>query len=351
MANTKRTQKEIEMDCKRLKEAAKTATSLKDLERETGLSYAMINTTLSKHPTIFKRIKAQLATNLENAELELQKKKEEEDKAKKEALKKTEIATEENKETSETKSSIGFVIDASITGIEDLRTMLSKVCQTKAKLILTSVTIKELERMQKFKDIDGNDARYILALAAENSNSFENVLIDETLDTPDDCIIKYCADNKDRVTLLTSDKTMALKARMYAVQVQYFKQTKNSSTNTMPRINYPTNSKIRTLIPASRIGNQLLISNFHTHNMSICVCSNGLEYTDGIKELKVGDDVFIATKKADYITFAHYRMVSLYAENNCELMYSKRFYDYGNFDVPKAAYKSFLKDFKVRHDL
>ena len=188
-------------------------------------------------------------------------------------------------------------------------------------------------------------------MAAENSNSFENVLIDETLDTPDDCIIKYCADNKDRVTLLTSDKTMALKARMYAVQVQYFKQTKNSSTNTMPRINYPTNSKIRTLIPASRIGNQLLISNFHTHNMSICVCSNGLEYTDGIKELKVGDDVFIATKKADYITFAHYRMVSLYAENNCELMYSKRFYDYSNFDVPKAAYKSFLKDFKVRHDL
>lgn len=151
--------------------------------------------------------------------------------------------------------------------------------------------------MQKFKDIDGNDARYILALAAENSNSFENVLIDETLDTPDDCIIKYCADNKDRVTLLTSDKTMALKARMYAVQVKYFKQTKNSSTNTMPRINYPTNSKIRTLIPASRIGNQLLISNFHTHNMSICVCSNGLEYTDGIKELKVGDDVFIATKR------------------------------------------------------
>ena len=43
----KRTAKEIEADVKRLKEAAKSAKSLKDLERKTGLSYAMINTTLS----------------------------------------------------------------------------------------------------------------------------------------------------------------------------------------------------------------------------------------------------------------------------------------------------------------
>ena len=202
--------------------------------------------------------------------------------------------------------------------------------------------------MQRFNDADGNDARYILALAAENSDNFKNILIDETLDIADDCIVKYCADNKEKVTLLTSDKTMALKARMYGVQVQYFKQTK-SSTN--PRINYPTNSKIKTLIPVNRIGNRLVISNFHTNNMSICICSNGLEYTDGIKELKVGDDVFVATKKAEYITFAHYRMVSLCVENNCELIYSRRFYNYNDFDVPKAAYKSFLKDFKVRHNL
>lgn len=351
MANTKRTQKEIEMDCKRLKEAAKTATSLKGLEKETDLSYAMINTTLSKLPTIFKRIKAQLTTNLENDELELQKKKKEEDKVKKEVLKKTEIATEENKEPSEAKSFTGFVIDASISGIENLRTMLSEICQTKDKLVLTSVTIKELEKMQKFKGINANDARYILALAAENSNNFENVLIDETLNTPDDCIIKYCADNKERVKLLTSDKTMALKARMYDVKVQYFKHTKSSNTNTTPKINYQTNSKITTLIPASRIDNKLCISNFHKHNMSISVYSNGWEYTEGPVELKVGDDVFIATIKANYITFAHYRMVSLSAENNCKLMYSKRFYNYNNFDVSKASYKSFLKGFKIRHDL
>lgn len=355
MAMQKRTQKEIEKDCKRLKEAAKTATTLKELENSTGLSYVMINTTLSKHPTIFKRIKEQLAVNKEKAEAEAQKQKELEAKAKAEAEEKAknDAMVKETKQSETVISNksdnvSGFVIDASITGIENLREYLSKICSTKAKLILTSVTIKELEKMQNFKDIDGNDARYILALAAENLNSFETVLINETLDTPDDCIIKYCADHKESVTLLTSDKTMALKARMYSVQVHYFKQT-------TPTVNSkalsPTNSKVMTLLSANRIGNKLLISNFQTDTRSICVYSDGLEYNDGIRELKVGDDVFISSKKPDYITFAHYRIISLYAENNCELIYSKRFYDYNDIDVPNSAYKSFIKDFKLRHDL
>lgn len=353
MAISKRTQKEIEKDCKRLKEAAKTATTMKELENSTGLSYVMINTTLSKHPTIFKRIKEQLAVNKEKAEAEAQKQKELEAKAKAEEKAKKDAMVKETKQSETVTANknddiSGFVIDASITGIEDLRDILSKICSTQNKLILTSITIKELEKMQNFKDIDGNDARYILALAVGNPNSFETVLIDETLDTPDDCIIKYCADHKESVTLLTSDKTMALKARMFSVQVHYFKQTK-APTNSKTISN--ANSKVRTLIPANRIGNKLLISNFQTHTMSIRVCSNNLEYNDGIRELNVGDDVFIATKKTDYITFAHYKMISLYAENNCELIYSKRFYDYNDIDVPNSAYKSFIKDFKLRHDL
>ena len=336
----KRTAKEIEADVKRLKEAAKSAKSLKDLERKTGLSYAMINTTLSKHPTIFKRIKVQLAINLENAELEMKKKKEEEEKAEI-------IVTEKNKETAEEQSFTGYVIDASITGIENLKEILSKICLTEEKIILTSITIKELEKMQTFNNLKGKDARCILGLAAENSKGFESVLIDETLNTPDDCIVKYCADNKEKVTLLTADKTMAINARMYGVKAMYFKHTYNSNANT----NQPTNSKIRTLIPAKRIGSQLLISNFHTNTLSICIHSNGKKYTEGIKELKIGDDVFISSKKVGYITFAHYKMISTYAEDNCELIFSKRFYDYNDFDVPNQDYKSFLEDFKLRHNL
>ena len=356
----KRTPKEIEADLKRIKEASKTAASIAELSIATGLSYSMVNTTLSKHPIISKRIKAKLT---ENAELEFQKKevekqtklellkKEAEERTKlksqkREATKNLVITTETPNKTA--KSFTGYVIDASITGFKNLKEILSKICLTEEKIILTSITIKELEKLQTLKDkVKSRDARYILALAAENPKNFESVLIDETLDTPDNCIVKYCADNAEKVTLLTADKTMALNARMYGVKAEYFKHTYNSSSNT----NQPTNSRIRTLIPARRIGSQLLVSNFHTNNLSICIRSNGKEYNDGIRELHVGDDVFISSKKVDYITFAHYKMISTYAEDNCELVFSKRFYDYNDLDVPNQDYKLFLEDFKIKHNL
>jgi len=355
MPNVKRSQKEIEKDCKRIKEAAKNATSIKDLEDATGLSYAMIKTTLSKHPIIFKRIKEQLAVNREKAESEVQEPKESsvkvkakaEPKAKNEANIET-LKQEQVKISKKDSNLSAFVIDASITGIENLQDIISKILLSKEKIILTSLTIKELSKLQRFKDIYGKDAEYILTMAAENPDNFESVLIDETLDTPDNCIIKYCADNKENVILLTSDKEMAVTARGYSIKVQYFKKSK---TQVNSKTTYTNNSKIRTLIPAKRVGNKLLLSNFQTNTMSICVYSDGLEYNDGIRELKVGDDVFISTKKSDYITFAHYRIISLYAENNCKLMYSKRFYDYTNIDVPTDSYMSFIKSFMHKHNL
>lgn len=347
---TKRTQKEIEADVKRLKEASQTATSLAQLSIATGLSYSMINTTLSKHPIIFKRIKTKLE---ENAELELQKQ-EAEKQAKlelqeREAEKQAKLELQKKKAQ---KSISGYVIDASITGIENLEEILSKLCLSRAKLILTSITIDELNNLQTRKDIKGKDSRHILALCAENPNNVETVLIDETLENHDACIIKYCTDNKDQVTLLTADKHMALKARARGVQVQYFKQTYNyTHPTTTHRYQGSNNSKIRTLIPAKRIGAKLFISDFNTNTLSICIHSNGKVYNDGVVELHIGDDIFISSKKDGYITFAHYRMVSLFTKNNCRLIYSTRIYDYNNFDVPKKAYKSFLNDFKLRHDL
>lgn len=353
----KRTTKEIEADVKRIKEAAKTATSVTELSLVTGLSYSMVKTTLSKHPVIFKRIKAKLAENAETKITKERKRKTDPTRVTEKRSQRTDktgvteeknsvISTEtQNNKTS--KSFTGYVIDASITGIKNLKEILSKICLTEEKIILTSITIKELEKLQILNDIKSKDARYILALAAENPKSFESVLIDETLNTPGDCIVKYCADNKEKVTLLTADKTMAINARMYGVKAEYFKHTYNFYTNT----NQPTNSKIRTLIPAKRIGSQLLISDFNTSSLSICIRSNGKEYNNGIRELHVGDDVFISSKKVDYITFAHYKMISTYAEDNCELVFSKRFYDYNDLDVPNQDYKLFLEDFKLTHNL
>ena len=78
--------------------------------------------------------------------------------------------------------------------------------------------------------------------------------------------------------------------------------------------------------------------------------SNGLEYTDGEHALKIGDDIYLATKKPEYMTFAHYQITSLSAENNCKLIYSKRIYKAAEIlNLPKAGYKSFMRAFKHRH--
>lgn len=358
MVSTKRTPKEIEKDFKRIREAGEIATSMRELERMTSLSYDKIKTTMSKHPIVFKKLKEQIALNKQNAKDERKRRKEAEtlakaeEKAKLRAEKRSQSDKEEDHSlTGEIpkKSVEGFVIDSSITGVKDLRNILSEIFNTKSKIILTSITINELEKMQiTTDDIKGADARYILALAAENDEIFENVLIDETYDTPDDCIIQYCSENKKGIILLTSDKTMALKARMHEVQVRYLKQTPITTNKGNKK---RSNSKIMTLFSARRIGNQLIIPAFQTDTKSICVCSNGIEYEDGVRELKIGDDVYIATKKPDYITFAHYKIISLYSENNCEMIYSKRIYDYKDIDLLKASYKAFINNFKVKHDL
>ena len=201
-----------------------------------------------------------------------------------------------------------------------------------------------------------------MALAAENPKSFVSQLIDETIGIPDDCIIKYCVDNKDKFILLTSDKTMALKARMYGVEVQYFKktnkqtnskvETSDTNANLVPTSTLAsTNSNIRTLFPAKKIGNKLMLSDFHTDTRSIRVYSDKYLYNNGTRELKIGDNVFIASKKDDCITFAHYKMISVEATNNCELIFSRRIYDYSKPDLPKIIYKKFFNDFLRRHDL
>lgn len=70
MANEKRTMQQIEKDFKVIRKVAQTATSMKELENITGLSVQMINTTLSKHPVVSKRIKEQLNLNKQKAKAE-----------------------------------------------------------------------------------------------------------------------------------------------------------------------------------------------------------------------------------------------------------------------------------------
>lgn len=338
----KRTANEIENDFKKIRTVVETTrvTSLRAIAKEVHLTLSEVRTSLEKHPRIMKKILEQLSTNKEDKYQEKYNKV---------------LGFNQNEppkivpmeKQHETKYEKGFVVDASITGIEDLENILSNLCVDNSKIVLTSVTIKELEKMQKFHDICGMNARHILAMAAENPNSFHTVLIDESLETPDDSIVAYCAENKNKVTLLTSDKTMVLKARMYGVQTQYFKYKKLID----PITNHPYEHP-KTLLAVRNIEGRLVIPEFYNENRSILLISDGVEYSDGVHEVKIGDDVYIATKKPNYMTFAHYRLITLDTQNNSRLIYSARIYNKSEIlDLPNANYKSFMRDFKRKHTL
>jgi rRNA-processing protein FCF1 len=389
----KRTMKQIENDFTVSRNFVKdnpSITSVKEIAVGVGLTESQVRTSLERHPRVYSKIKQLIDENIEKvkaqklaekeaieakkkaekearkakkeaekAELEAKKKAKNEalkaKKAKDEAEAKVSQPTKANEETDTAqpvtkKTQVQFVIDASITGVENLHDILNKILSTKAKIILTSITIQELDKMQRFNDTDGNDARRILGMAAANLEDFHCVCIDETAGTPDDCIIKYCADNKENVVLLTSDKTMALTARTFGVKTHFLKQTKNNTSSVKSNfIHNKTGSRTNTLYAARRIGGKLFISDFTTPYRSILVLSNGIEYNDGVRELKVGDDVYLATKKDGYLTFAHYCITSLGAEDNCKLVFSKRIYDVTEItDLPVANYKSFMREFNRR---
>lgn len=398
----RRSQKEMEQDCLRIKEAAKTATCMKDLESMTGLSARQINSSLTKHPIIFKRIKEQLATNKANAEALAQKEKELEAKAialatQKEAELKTKrsanaVAQTKNTSTTSDEQCIEFVIDASITGYKGLEDVLVQIRATEAKITLTSITIEELDRLQKYNDVQALDARHILALAAKEPEDFKLVAINYSNPLPmlhlshiepDDHIIQYCVDNKDRVTLLTSDKKMALKARMCGVQTEYFVLPSQSpkitevTTSEAPKSEVATSDEpknatqsftvpqtsgvlpqrfnryeVRTLPGAQYFGSKLTFSDFHSKKMSARVFANGMEYNSGMVNLKVGDDIYIATKETKGILFSHYKMSSISSEDNCRVVFSTLISLHSQMSrITNKRYATFLRDCMRRFDL
>lgn len=357
----KRSIVEMQADVKRLLKASETATTMAELTKVTGMPYAKISRTFSKYPDAYEKLKKQLATNLANSK----------SKAKSEAAavaieEPLNVSLEPKPETSaitaksaeaiqhvdqdeEPEFTCGFVVDASIMQLADADIFLDRLLVTEAKIILTSITLKELDKMQSFEDEQAIHTKYFLARAAREPNLFICVQIDETLGIPDDCIIAYCRQYRNKVTLLTADKMMALKARTYPrpVQVQYF----SASDSLDEGKNNSNNRNVRTLIPAKLYNGKLQIFNFETHTQSICAISNGKQYFSGPFELHIGDDILIATQKSTYITFAHYHLISLNEKDNCELILSKRLPLDGSFSFMNPVYSSFLKRFMETHNL
>lgn len=326
---TKRTAKEIENDYKKIKELVETSfiTSVKEIVEATGLTVQEIKTSLSKHPVVEKRLMSRIEVNRKEKSNNLKA-----EDTKKNVSEKEELSSDDF---------IGYVIDNSIIGVKDVLNIINKICATDDQIIITSITINELEDSREYDNFGGRNAGRILAMAAEDPKHFFSVIIDDSLATKDDCIVKYCADNKNKVILLTADNTMALKARAYGVKTQYFKKEVVKEDR-----NKKNKDCCDTLAYTRKVDGELIISAIDGNCRSTLVRSNGIEYSQDECKLKIGDDVLIAVKKSTYFTFAHYKITSLYERKNCRLINHGRYYNLQDIDnVQNEEYKEFLKKF------
>lgn len=321
---SKRTAKEIENDYKKIRELVETSfiTSVKGIEEAIGLTVQEIKTSLAKHPRVEKRLMAKLEENRQE---------------------KSSKCVEKKEEEKQTEEFLGYVIDNSIVDVKDALNIIDKVCLSNSKIIITSITINELEDSREYDDFGGINASRILSMAAQDPKHFESVIIDESLATKDDCIVKYCADNKGKVILLTADNTMALKARAYDVETQYFVKEIMAESQEKQKKNQ---KGCDTLAFTKKVNGELIIYAMEGNIRSTLVKSNGTSYSQGECKLKIGDDVLIAVKKGTYITFAHYKITSLYERKNCKLIYHRRFYSLEDVDkLSNEEYKAFMRRF------
>lgn len=307
----KRNKKEIERDYKRIKELISNnmISTLEEMGKILGISRMQILKSLELHPRKKKEILGQLEKN-----------------------RKMKSAKREKKPFSNE-----YVIDASICGTTNLKATLKEIIENEGVLVLTDITIEELGRLQnKKREYSHLDARYVLKMAAENPNYFKLLRIDKDSSDADSCIVKYCLKNKDNTILLTADKLMAEIARLDGIEVIFLKKEYN----------------IRTLRVVEKFEDKLLITKWDDDYKSVQVISDGFEYSDGIYELKIKDNVYVATKKKNYCTFAHYRIISLEPYNNCVLIYGTRIHENEEIKkLPKGQYRSFMREFERKHSL
>lgn len=232
------------------------------------------------------------------------------------------------------------VIDASVVaGTEDFdfTKWFTQISKTNDKVLITSITLREINNLQNISDYRGESAKYVMSVLAKNPKHVKVVLIDEPFELPDDNIIKFCSANKADVILYTADKDMALKARMYGVETKFYTQKFNADI---------TNKDENTLRIIKTDGRNFTIWVGENSNKSILLISDGVEYRHGIHKLKINDDIYVATKKEGYYTFIHFRVTALKIKDNCKIICHKRVCDKRDIkNLPSADYRTFMREF------
>ena len=375
MAENNDNSKQNKHDLQEILIASKTALTLRDISYQTGLDVHRILELLKTSPSIHQKV----LDKLDAARAKLN----------------NNIAENCNN-TGAPSLNKKYVLDTCfILSNQDL---IQKMAQEGYHFIITNVVLNEL-----------GYPKHMCNYITLQSEFFDIVLIDDTrYDYVDNMLVKYCASDIKNIGLATSDIQLSLKAKMFGIEVIYSPMSESMlSTNMSKRKNKRKKSKFKhcndrinnskdvnnneannsninntientisdiqesTLKPTETICNEagfnefpstlsfidyidgsLKLSNFNNSIATRQVISNGKVYTDGSIDLVLGDEIYTAEywhrKEKDFITFRHYRIISLTKTNYAQLIYSKKI-DSNESDL-KEYYKLFISSFKKSHN-
>lgn len=302
----KRTNTQIKKDYERIKAFAEVtkALTINELAKEVEMSPAQVCKSLEQHPRVKQRVLKKLEQNRAN---------------------------NKPKQVKMVQQPKMYLIDASVVCVAELQQIIAD-----NPIILTDIAISKFEKIQHSKDFRGLNARTLLRRVAEEHTTCKCVKVQEENLSQEQSIIKFCLNNKEDVILLTSNPVLTLNARAHFIEVEFVRQTK-----------IDWNMKKRsTLYNTEMEDGKLVINKFETQYRKTVVKSNEQQYSHGTYALNIGDEVFTATLKKDHLVFAHYKIVSLEKENNCELVYSKRIMSEQDLNALPQEYQAFMLEFK-----
>lgn len=280
------------------------------------------------------------------------------------------------------------VIDASICSLANFNTIWTSIYE-KRKIVLTTVTMRELEKLQKFaEDKQSAHARFILRKALEEIDNFSFKVINETFASNNENIINYCRHHRKTVILLTADKWMSVDAKARGINVIYLSHSlggsetdsecKENSFSEMTNEDYvnleekqenpteklketttlekkevlqeePPKEVVTTFYPLKNIKqNNMFLPYMHGQKSSYFVSVNGKQYSDRSAELKLGYYILVVKKKEDgNLLLDEYKITAIRRENNAQRIYCASFEDWNSEEIPEK-YLSCIKEFVMR---
>lgn len=118
---------------------------------------------------------------------------------------------------------IDIVFDASVCGAEKFELLLSNLIFEHMKIVLTDLTLREVNKLTKLDTESGSNARHLLRTAKIYRSNFILTRINQEHSNPDDNLLEYCQKNKDSVILYSVDNEMCLQAMIRGINVQSLK--------------------------------------------------------------------------------------------------------------------------------